>query len=226
MGYFKTTKKVLSVSHNPASFLNGITANSLDKPQNAFVNLHGRIIATFDQIKINEDQFLLVIEESFIPAVLEHVDRYARLSHAKIQPEKLTVYFDINGSYKPGEGEFVIPQKAGQLVLTEKNLSPLVSEAEFNLFRLKNNIPFLGLDYKDEMLLNVSESDFVSFTKGCFLGQEPIAKVHHRSKPTWKLVAKYEDECSAEEKAKMTSKVPDPVTGKVLGFVFTANNKD
>ncbi|MCC6758479.1 MAG: hypothetical protein IT395_02475 [Candidatus Omnitrophica bacterium] len=226
MGYFKTTKKVLSVCHEPEKFLNGLTANSLDKPQNVFVNLHGRIIATFDQIKINEDQFLLVIEESFIPAVLEHVDRYARLSHAKIQSENLTVYFDVDGSYKPDKGEFVIPQKAGQLVLTAKNLSPLVSEAEFTVFRLKNNIPFLGIDYKDEMLLNVSETDFVSFTKGCFLGQEPIAKVHHRSKPTWKLAAKYEDECSAEEKAEMTSKAPDPVTGKVLGFVFVANNKD
>lgn len=226
MGFFQTTKKVLSVSNQPEKFLNGLTANSLDKPQNAFVNLHGRIIATFDQLKINDDKFLLVIEGNFVPVVLEHVDRYARLSHTKIQPENLTVYFDTSGSYRSGEGEFVIPQKAGQLVLTPKTLPVSVSEAEFNLFRLQNNIPFLGIDYKDEMLLNVSESDFVSFTKGCFLGQEPIAKVHHRSKPTWKLVTKYEDECSAEEKVKMTSKVYDPVTGKVLGFVFVANNKD
>jgi len=71
--------------------------------------------------------------------------------------------------------------------------------------------------------LNVSENDFVSFTKGCFLGQEPIAKVHHRSRPTWKMVVRFEDESSVEEKVKMTSKTSDPGTGRILGFVFVGN---
>ena len=48
--------------------------------KNAFVNLHGRIIATFDQLKINDDQFLLVIEESFIPAVGGVTDSAAAIS--------------------------------------------------------------------------------------------------------------------------------------------------
>jgi folate-binding protein YgfZ len=223
MSFFKTTKKVLSLHNQPEKFLNGLTANSLDKPHNAFVNLHGRIIATFDQVKVNDDQFLLVIEENFMKDVIDHLDRFARLSKVEIKPVDFAVYFDLDGSYVPGKGEFAILQKHGQLLLTNQNLAPLISETEFTLFRLKNNIPLLGVDYKDEMLLNVSEEDFVSFTKGCFLGQEPIAKVHHRSRPTWKLVVKAEDECTPEEKAKMTSKTTDPQTGKTLGFVFIAN---
>ncbi|MBP6344212.1 MAG: hypothetical protein KA403_09765, partial [Candidatus Omnitrophica bacterium] len=63
----------------------------------------------------------------------------------------------------------------------------------------------------------------VSYTKGCFLGQEPIAKVHNRSKPTWKLVVRPEDESSPEDQAKMTSKTRDPQSGKIIGFVFVKN---
>ncbi len=223
MRLYKTTKKVLSVSPCPTAFLNGLTTNSLDKPQNAFVNIHGRIIATFDQVQANDEKFLLVIEAAFLPAVLSHLERFARLSKAVLTEENLFVYFDVEGSYRPSRTEFVIAQKCGQLVLTANDLPSAVNDDELTRFRLKNNIPLLGVDYKDEMLLNVSEADFVSFTKGCFLGQEPLAKVQHRSKPTWKLTVKFEEECSSEEKEKMTSRAVDPLSGKACGFVFVAN---
>lgn len=223
MRLYKTTKKVLSVTPCPKAFLNGLTTNSLDKPQNAFVNIHGRIIATFDQVQANDEKFLLVIEAAFLSAVLSHLERFARLSKTVLKEENLFVYFDLEGSYRPSPTEFVIAQKCGQLVLTANNLPSAVSDEEFTRFRLQNNIPLLGVDYKDEMLLNVSAEDFVSFTKGCFLGQEPLAKVHHRSKPTWKLVVKCEEQCLPEEKEKMTSRAVDPLSGKVSGFVFVAN---
>ena len=50
-----------------------------------------------------------------------------------------------------------------------------------------------------------------------------MAKVHNRSKPTWQLVVRYEDELSVEEQAKMTSKAVDPKTSRALGFVFVKN---
>jgi hypothetical protein len=55
------------------------------------------------------------------------------------------------------------------------------------------------------------------------LGQEPISKVYNRSKPSWKLVVRFEDDCAPEEKGRMTSKMKDPETGKALGFVFVSN---
>lgn len=224
MKLYQTSKTVLGVGPDPAAFLNGLTTNSLDKPRNAFVNIHGRIIATFDQIKKNEKEYALVIEKDFAAPLLAHLDRYARLSKTVIKTENDFVYFDLDGTYVPQSGEYVIPQKSGQLVLTKDGRDAHVTEEEFTLFRVRNNIPLQGVDYKDEMILNVGDTEYVSFTKGCFLGQEPVAKVHHRSKPTWKLVVKNEDECSSEEQSKMTSKISDPVSGRVLGFVFVAND--
>ena len=86
-----------------------------------------------------------------------------------------------------------------------------ISDEEFTLFRLDHNIPLMGIDYQaDEFILNVHEYDYVSYTKGCFLGQEPVAKVHNRAQPSRQLIVQFEDQCSPEEAAKMTSKAMDP----------------
>ncbi len=223
MKLYPLNKIVLALHNNPSQFLNGLTSNSLDKPANAFLNIHGRIIATFDQLKVNDNEFLIVIEKQFLEAVLQHIDRYVRLAGVKVEQLSTQVYFDLEGNVPTQTNDYVVPQKVGRLIITTQELSANVSAEEFTLFRLKNNIPAHGIDYMDEFLLNVSEVDAVSFTKGCFLGQEPVSKVHNRSRPSWKLVVRYENECSDEEKQKMTSKVIDRATQRTLGFVFVKN---
>ncbi len=220
---YKTNKVVLRVKDNAAEFLNGITSNALDQPRNAFLNMHGRIIATFDQVKIDEDEFWIVLEQPFVEILLQHVDRFCRLSHTAVEKTPYSVYFDLQGDAVMNSGEWSIPQKRGRLILADQEHPANVSEEEFTLFRLQNVLPLHGVDYQDEFILNVSEEEFTSFTKGCFLGQEPVSKVHHRSRPRWKLVVRYEDDCSEEEKCKMTSRGKDPLSGRVLGFVFAGN---
>lgn len=216
-------KAVLSVKNNAAKFLNGLTANVLDVPHNAFLDVHGKTIATFDQIKVGEDEFLIVLERPLCDSVLAHIDRYVRLSKVKIELRDFNVYFDLDGEGPIGKEDFSISQKKGRLILTRKDLKAEVSEEEFTLFRLKNNMPLPGIDYQNDFILNISPDDFVSFTKGCFLGQEPVAKVQSRSKPSWKLVVRSLDECDEEQKKKMTSKTIDPQTKKIIGFIFVSN---
>ena len=229
MKIHKLNKSVVSISNNPAQFLNGLTANTLDKPKNAFLDVHGKIIATVDQLRINEDEFSILIERPFVEAVLKHLERFAKLSKVVIQEKDFKVYFDLDRSYSltktfgGDNDEFLIPHKCGQLVISPKNLENTISEEEFTLFRLRNNIPIHGVDYQNEMLLNVDEREHVSFTKGCFLGQELVSKVHHRSKPTWKLAVKYEDDHSQEQRQDMTSRIMDPQTKRIFGFAFVKN---
>ena len=222
MKIYQLNKAVLRIKNNAAQFLQGLTSNDLDRPQNAFVTIHGRIIATFDQLRLSDDEFIILVEERFVDGLLNHVDKFVKLSGVKIERLKKNVYFDLEADAKLDAGDQAIPQRKGRLIITDKIFESNVSSQDFTLFRLKNNIPQHGIDYTDDFLLNVSE-DFVSFTKGCFLGQEPIAKVHHRSKPSWKLLVKYEDECAPEEKEKMTSKILDPQIRRILGFVFVKN---
>ena len=65
------------------------------------------------------------------------------------------------------------------------------------------------------MLLNVADEAWVSYTKGCYLGQEIVARVHFRSKPPKKLVVRSEGEADT---ALLTSKVKDPAAIIQLAF--------
>ncbi len=217
-------RTVLAIRNNAALFLNGLTSNSSDKPQNAFVNIHGRILATFDQCRVSDDEFVIAVAQTFVEPLLAHLEKYIRLSGVRVEKLDRYVYFDLEeiGAPVPA-GTLVIAQKKGRLLISEALMPAQVSDAEFMLFRLRNNIPLQGVDYTDDFLLNVSEDEFVSYTKGCFLGQEPISKVHNRSKPTWKLVVRYKDECAADEQQKMTSVAVDPATRRAMGFVFVRN---
>ena len=223
MNIYHLDKIALRFSTNVAQLLNGLTTNTLDCPRNAFVTVHGRIVATFDQVKISDDEFFVIIEKLFYDSLRQHIDQFLKLNKTKVETGGENVYFDLNGDAPVEAGDFVVPQKFGRLLVTARRLKANVSEEEFLLFRLRHNIPVHGIDYHDEMLLNVNDEEFVSYTKGCFLGQEPIAKVHNRSKPTWKLVVRCEDELTDEEKLKMTSRVKDPKTGRIQGFVFVRN---
>lgn len=221
--YPLATRAVLAIRNNAAVFLNGLTTNTADKPRNAFVNIHGRIVATCDQYRISDDEFIIVVERAFVDSLLAHLDKYIRLSGVRIEKLERHVYFDVEGVGELPAGSLAIAQRKGRMVICEDKLPAGVSDEECTLFRVKNGIPVQGIDFKDEFLLNVGGDEFVSYTKGCFLGQEPLSKVHNRSKPTWKLVVRYQDQCSPEERQKLTSLTVEPATRRPMGFVFVRN---
>lgn len=223
MRLYKLDKTVFCVRNDAAEFLKAYTTNTLDAPRNAFVDVHGRIVAVIGQRMLNHDEVLIAVGRPFAGRLLKHLEKYLALGRTQFKEEDYFVYFNLNGDYEPGEEEWVISQAPGQWVITKKNLNSGVSTEEFTLFRVKNRMPVQGIDYDDTLLLNVHDEDHVSYTKGCYLGQEIIARVHSRSRPPKKLVVKSEAECSPEEFAQMTSRVMDPSTGKKIGFVFVNN---
>ena len=221
MRLYRCSKKVLSFKGDVQGFLNAYTSNTPEKPKAAFLDRGGKIVAMADQVLIDPTEALVVVESKFLERLLGHLKVYVGLSRIEVKlRESFKVYFDLEGSYQPGPNEWVIPQKKGQLILTENELPAEVSEEEFTRFRLEIGLPVQGIDFDEEMLLCVADEEVVSYAKGCYLGQEIIARVHHRSKPPKKLMVKNEEDCSPQELKAMTSVWPDPKTGKKRGFVF------
>lgn len=180
----------MSLKPKASEFLMAYTSNTPDRPRTAFLNREGKIVAVADQVCLSPDESLVVIETPFVQRLMAHLKPFLSLSDTKAEIDSsLSVYFDLDGSCKPSAGEWTIPQKKGQLLLTSKHLSANVTEEEFKKFRLEINLPVQGLDFDDEMLLCVGDEEFVSYTKGCYLGQEIIARVHFRGAPPKRLVA-------------------------------------
>ncbi len=208
--YSLENKRVLKVKNKAAEFLKAYTTNTLDKPRNAFVDLQGKIVAVVDQVLLSQDEVLLAVERQFVGRLMSHLDKYLRLGDTVIEVDaRWNAAFDLD---------------RGIVLLKAEKFSSTVSDEEYRLYRVKNNLPVQGVDFDREMLLNVFDEELVSYTKGCYLGQEIIARVHYRSKPPKKLVVKRENECSPEEKTAISSKVKDPETGENIGFVFVSHS--
>lgn len=220
MKLYQLDKTVLRFKNKPVEFLSAYSTNTLDRPRSAFVDIHGKIVAVFDQKPLEGGEVFVVIEKSFLERLRRHLGKYLELSGTHMEEEKLFTYFDLNGDYIPGAGEWVIPQRIGKLVVTPQRLDSNVSPEEFTLFRVQSRLPLQGLDYDDTLLLNIGDEEFVSYTKGCYLGQEIIARVHFRGKPPRQLAVRNQDECAPEQVRRLTSVVNDPLTGKKMGFLI------
>ena len=202
MRIYRLDKKVLIFKNNATDFLNGLTSNTLDATKNAFLNQQGRIIATCDQKPLADDAYLILIEAFAYDRLMQHMDKFLKLNPIHVEVLQHYVYCDCDGDMPLKDNDQLIGQKFGRLVITSRDLDNTLSQQQFNAFRWKHHIPIHGVDYDDQFILNVSD-EFVSFTKGCFLGQELVAKVYHRSKPSWSLVIEKNE-----------------LTGQPKGFVF------
>jgi len=222
MRSYKLDKAAFEFRGEPESLLKGITSNVLDAGKNAFLTAKGKIIVTCEQKQFGGDRVVMLVERYGRDDFFKAIKLYLPLSKATMRELLGEAVYDLDGQVVESDELICFGQEKGQIVFGG-SFEDHVSDEAFRGFRLENHVPVHGVDYQDEMLLNVNDGDYVSYTKGCFVGQEVIARVHNLSKPPRKLVVRWEDECSEEERERMTSKVIDSVTGRVRGFVFVSN---
>lgn len=65
-----------------------------------------------------------------------------------------------------------------------------VGRVAWNMRRVENGLPWFGADVAVDgnFPAEVRLEDHVSYEKGCYLGQETIARMHYRGHPNWSLV--------------------------------------
>jgi tRNA-modifying protein YgfZ len=185
--YYKLNYAVVKIYDDPFVLLKGLTSNDLDANKNAFLDRFGKIVIAFYQVKYL-DHVLIIFNSKYYDKLIEHLDKFLKLTRVKLERIDYEVYYELDKECPCNDNEIVLKQEKGNIIVT-KNQYESISDDEFNEFRLKNNIPLFGVDFTNEMILNVSE-DYVSYEKGCYLGQEVVARVHYKSKPPKKLVVK------------------------------------
>jgi len=217
-------KKVISFRNGADEFLKGLSSNLPAAPKNAFLDVRGNIVATFYQVRLRDGAVLACVEAPFMERVFAHLKNHIALSDVlMVEEPSFRCYFDLDGTARPPRGAVIIPEGPGALIITGTELASEVSDADFTWFRLKNELPVQGIDYDREMLLNLGDESYVSYQKGCFLGQEIIARVHHRARPPKKLIVSRLDRLSPAEVARATSVARSPEDGAEHGFLFAEN---
>ena len=122
---------------------------------------------------------------------------------------------------------FVSANEVGNLrdALTKTGAQPVGLEA-LETLRIEAGIPRYGKDMDETTVVTETNLDeAVSFTKGCYVGQEIIARIKYRGHVAKKLTgAIFEGEVSLESGAKILS-VDEKEIGRITSFAFSPHLK-
>jgi folate-binding protein YgfZ len=103
--------------------------------------------------------------------------------------------------------------------LLDSGATPVDAET-FEILRVEAGIARFGRDMDESNVIpELNLEDAVSYTKGCYVGQEIIVRIKHRGHPAKKLVGLKLDQM-VEAGANITSAVVSPKLGNIgLGYV-------
>jgi tRNA-modifying protein YgfZ len=127
-----------------------------------------RVIAPLRVVRRAEDDFLLFTEPELGETVRRELVRMRFAARAEVEPEEHQAWLVLGG----------------EEVLDERPAGEEVSEEELERWRIESRIPRWGREIDDRILPAEAGLDetHISFSKGCYPGQEPIARQRYRGK--------------------------------------------
>jgi len=136
-----------------------------------------RVIAPLVVLRRGHEDFLLLTEPELGERVQAELLRSRFAAKAEIELEEHTSHVVFGGD---GIATDAYGEPAAEVL--DANLEPSVSSEELDLLRISAGTPAWGKEIDDRVLpaeAGLTERA-VSFTKGCYPGQEPIARLHYR----------------------------------------------
>jgi folate-binding protein YgfZ len=189
---------------------NDVAAN--DRCDALLLTPKARIIAPLRIVRRGPDDFLVLTEPELGDVVRSQLLRARFAAKVEIEPEEHESWLVVGGDE----------------VLDERPSGEDATEEEVERWRIEARIPRWGREL-DETILPAEaglEDTHISFSKGCYPGQEPIARQHYRGKVNRRLRvleidggAKAGDELALGEKT--VGRITSTADGVALGYVRT-----
>ena len=176
-----------------------------------------RLIAPLVVWRRGEDDYLLLTEPELGEPVRAHLARMRLRAQCEIEPEE-------HESALVFGGEGISTDFPGAVEVLDAGLAPTLAPDELELRRIEAGVPRWGRELDDAILpaeAGLDESH-ISFSKGCYPGQEPIARLHYRGHVNRKLqVVELDDETSVE---RVTSSARRP-DGTVVALAYVRTKR-
>jgi folate-binding protein YgfZ len=98
-----------------------------------------------------------------------------------------------------------------------------ISDALYEVLRIENGVPIYGVDADETTIVpELGINEAISYNKGCYIGQEIIARIHFRGHVAKQLTGLIFDDENAEVKPNDEIKsVEDKNAGRVTSVVFS-----
>jgi tRNA-modifying protein YgfZ len=174
-----------------------------------------RLIAPLRVLRRGSDDFLLLTEPELGEIVRTSLLRARLASKCEVEPEQHTstlVWSDEEGFASAREE-------------LDVDVEPNVDAGELERLRIEEGVPAWGSELDDSILPAEAGLDetHISFTKGCYPGQEPIARLHYRGHVNRRLRRLHVDFAQPGDEIRVGDKVVGRVTsavpGRALGYV-------
>ena len=169
-----------------------------------------RVIAPLRIVRRGADDFLLLTEPELGERVRTELVRMRFAAKVEIEPEEHESWLVLGGDE----------------VLDERPAGDEVGEEDLERWRIESGIPRWGREIDDRVLPAEAGLDetHISFSKGCYPGQEPIARQRYRGKVNRKLrVLDVEGEAAPGDEllldGKKVGRITSAVQGLALGYV-------
>ena len=208
-------------------FLQRMVSNDVEQApcQALLLTPKGRVIAPVVVVKRAEQDYLLLTEAGLGDAVRSTLVRARFAAKCEIEPEEHTSLLLFGGVDGIPNSEYGTPAVE---LLDSAPPADLVADDELERLRIEARTPRWGSEIDDRVLpaeAGLTETH-VSFTKGCYPGQEPIARLHYRGKANRGLrvldvEGSPEPETEVLHGDKVVGRVTSSVQGRALAYVRT-----
>lgn len=169
-----------------------------------------RVIAPLRVLRRGEEDFLVLTEPELGDTVRTQLLRTRFAAKAEIEPEEHESWLVLGG----------------EEVLDDRPAGDEVGEEELERWRIEAGIPRWGREIDEQILPAEAGLDetHISFSKGCYPGQEPIARQRYRGKVNRKLrVLDVEGDATPGTElvldGKTVGRITSVVPGVALGYV-------
>jgi tRNA-modifying protein YgfZ len=217
-----------------ASYLQAMVSNDVealgvgDACEALLLTAKARVIAPLVVLRRGVDDFLLFTEQGLGDRVQAALIRSRFAARSEIEPEEHTSVVLL------GEGEGIPTADFGvpAVEVLDAELEPTLEDDELELLRIRAGTPRFGREIDDRVLPAEAGLDAhaIDFEKGCYPGQEPIARQHYRGRVNRTLrvleidgsdVPGYDAELTFEGKTvgRVTSAARDGDRVTALGYV-------
>jgi tRNA-modifying protein YgfZ len=140
-----------------------------------------RVIAPLVVLRRGEEDFLLLTEPGLGEVVRAHLTRMRLRATCEIEPEEHAAALVLGGD----EGSGFATDWPGAREALDSGLEPTLTEEEVELRRIEGGVARWEREIDDRILPAEAGLDetHISFSKGCYPGQEPVARLHFRGHP-------------------------------------------
>ena len=195
----------------------------------AFCDLKGRVITDFTAVLTSETTVLMRVSKGVAALLQEHLAKYLMFSKTKMTTLDWHCWGCSDSSESATSG-IRVPRPDGHSEVWSSPSNPPAHAMPANkwlLFRIKRGLARIHEHSVGKYLpqdLNYDLNGFVDFDKGCYTGQEIIARLHYRGQPKRRLsllTVRSSTQPASDER------IIDSATGKSIGSVVeVVENED